>query len=124
MNIVEHIVDMNEVTESGEFISDPLQVGNDGKAMFTAYPSDHTVGYGLIMQGNIAATGPDGPFQDQWGNLPDPPAAENVNWPTSGIYINLLPGVFVRVHIFSIKFNSPLGSLRLALRTEALSGSQ
>ncbi len=127
MNIVEKIVDMNAFVDEGPFISDPLRVGNDGKAMFTACPKGGDVSYGIMMQVNIAATGPDGPFEDQWAYVPYVIADhEEVHWPTSGVYSDLIPGAFVRVVIYSADLASPQDSvsLRLTLRTEALSGSQ
>ncbi len=121
MNIIEHIVDVNEVR--GGFNSDPLQVGNDGIAMFTVSPQGRPVRYGLVMQVNIASTGPDGPFEEKWANLVPPVAEAAIRPIASGIYVNLLPGVFVRAHIYATGSNSLPGLVHLALRTEELSGS-
>ncbi len=120
MNILEQKVDLN-VGEEGTFISDSLQVGNDGKAMFTACPQGGNVSYDIYMQVNIASTGPDGPFEEQWAYLRSSTIFER----KAGVIDNLIPGTFVRMYITNIVFYSPPGanSIHLTLRTEALSGS-
>ncbi len=120
MNILTQKVDLPTV-EEGTFISDSLQVGNDGKAMFTACPQGGKVNYDIYMQVNIAATGPDGPFEDQWAYLRSSTIFER----KAGVIDNLIPGTFVRMYLTNIFFYSPPGanSIHLTLRTEALSGS-
>ncbi len=128
MNIVNQLVNVRNL-EPGDglpFVSETLRVGNDGKVMFTACPFEGDVSFGILMQVNIAAPGPDGPFEDQWAYVPYVIADhEDVYWPTSGYYSGLIPGVFVRLVIYSVDIGSLEGpvSLRLSLRTEALSGA-
>ncbi len=125
MNILEQKVDLNAIDEFGaSFNSDPLQVGNDGKAMFTAYPlSGGDVNYSTYMQANISPTGPDGPFEEKWVTLPG--NTFNGGHKASGVYRDLIPGIFVRVVVGGVFLYTPeeSKSVQLTLRTEALSGS-
>ncbi len=127
MAILENLVDITEITEpKNSFFSDSLRVGHGGRALFTACPQGRAVRYNIYMQVNIAATGPDGPVEDQWAFLPYTRAInESVNWETSNVYHDLIPGTFVRmvVYLASLDSSQDPSLLRLTLRTEALSGS-
>ncbi len=128
MNIVNQLVNARnlDADDGLPFVSETLRVGNDGKAMFTACPFEGEVSFNVRMQVNIAAPGPDGPFEDQWAYMPYGFADhEDVYWPTSGYHSGLIPGVFVRLVIDSVNVGPLDGpaSLRLSLRTAALSGA-
>ncbi len=125
MAILENLVDLTEITAPNDsFISDPLQVGDDGRAMFTACPQGRAVRYDIYMQVNIASTGPDGPFEEQWTYLPYLLAVNENVYRTSNVYHDIIPGAFVRmvVKLAYLDSSQEPGSLRLTLRTEAFSG--